>query len=100
MAKKTKEQLEAQIQATEARLKQQKEDLEKITTAELKKQNAEIIKAVDEWNASKHKPTPREELPKLFRSWASNNRAKAASQSAPPFVERSSALDLTQHSEL
>lgn len=76
MAKKTIEQLDAQIKATEERLRKQKQERAKATEAERKRQSAEIIKAVDEWNATRREPIPRDRLAETFRAWADKQRQK------------------------
>lgn len=74
--KKTIEEINAQIKATEARLRQQKRELAEATEMERAKQNAEIIKAVDIWNNARLEPIPREQLAEVFLSWADKQKAK------------------------
>lgn len=76
MAKRTIEQLEQAARQAEQRAKDLRAQAKKLTQAEQAKQNAEIIKAVDEWRKSYPKPIPREDLPKHFREWAQKNREK------------------------
>lgn len=74
--KKTIEEINAQIKATEARLRQQKRELAEATEMERAKQNAEIIKAVDTWNNARHEPIPREQLAATFLLWAEKEKGK------------------------
>ena len=74
--KRTLEEIDAQIRATEERLRKQRAARAQATEVERKKQNAEIVRAVDEWNASLLQPIKRENLPDLFRRWAEKNRQK------------------------
>lgn len=74
--KKTMDEIDAQIRATEERLRQQKRERAKLAEAERMKQNAEIIKAVDIWNNARLEPIPREQLAEVFLSWADKQKAK------------------------
>lgn len=74
--KKTIEEINAQIEATEERLKELKRQSRELTASEKKKQNAEIIKAVDVWNNARHEPIPREQLAATFLLWAEKEKGK------------------------
>lgn len=76
MAKKTIEQLDAQIKATEARLRKQKQERAKATEAERKREAAELLRAVDEWRGTLPNKLTRSECIATFRKWSDKNREK------------------------
>lgn len=78
---RTVEELYAAAQAAEERAKKLREQARKQTQAERAKVNADIIKAVEEWQDSlpESRRVPWEKLPQEFRRWAANNRQKYGS---------------------
>lgn len=80
--KKTAAELLEDAKRADARAKELRKRAAKMTAAEEAKTNAEIIKAVREWQDSlpAEKRTAWGDMPALFRRWAENNRAKYGGQ--------------------
>lgn len=80
--KKTAAELLEEAKRADARAKELRKQAAKVTQAEEAKTNAEIIKAVREWQDSfpADKRKPWEDISAMFCDWAEKNRAKYGEQ--------------------
>lgn len=84
--KRTIEELESQILATQKRLEELRAIKSKVTEAQRAKINAEIIAAIHEWQDSEAIPMQWSEVPGYFRELAARNRENANNIHTPAWM--------------
>ena len=76
--RKTVEELEQAALKAEQRAKSLRDKARRQTKMEEAKQNAEIIRAIEYWNTTRHTPLAKNELAGKFYEWAEKNKVKYA----------------------